>query len=505
MSFEMNKFTVVKKKRLEKSQFNVECNVDANAEIDKILSVCHNAQVENAEILNGVANFNGVIDVCILYSTVDGEIGTINSSCPFSSKFEDESIQVGDKIGIKIEVEDCKIDSVSNGTVKLSCICGQSGVLILCREVQNIAGGDDSVCVKDDELLVNTFVGEAKETFVVDSEVSIKEQVRKVLFSDSQVSVKSVENGVNFVSVGGDVVTRILYLTENDRFESVYVTESFKEEVELENATREGVSEAEAVIKRNSVKCEIEQLEKGITVRLSIPVEVCVRSYEERTERVVKDVYSTEKELNISTESFDMTKPLSYDTFEAKIDGSLSLDDDKPRVDKIMFVGATNLCITNSYLKNGEINVEGITKTNVVYLNDETNSLHSVLIEVPFVVSERANVPCEDAQVETSAILYDVDVVVKKGREFYFDAKLKVKVSYDCDNVGAVISTVEEQGLIEEKDCAIEVVFAKAGQTAWDIAKSLRVREEMINLQNPEVAFPLERDENIIIYYQKRA
>ena len=67
MSFEMNKFTVVKKKRLEKSQFVVECNIDANAEIDKILSVCHNAQVDNAEILNGVANFGGVIDVCILY------------------------------------------------------------------------------------------------------------------------------------------------------------------------------------------------------------------------------------------------------------------------------------------------------------------------------------------------------------------------------------------------------------------------------------------------------
>ncbi len=105
MSFEMNKFTVVKKKRLEKSQFVVECNIDANAEIDKILSVCHNAQVDNAEILNGVANFGGVIDVCILYSTADGEVGTINSSCPYSSKFEDGSIQVGDKLGIKVEVE----------------------------------------------------------------------------------------------------------------------------------------------------------------------------------------------------------------------------------------------------------------------------------------------------------------------------------------------------------------------------------------------------------------
>ena len=165
----------------------------------------------------------------------------------------------------------------------------------------------------------------------------------------------------------------------------------------------------------------------------------------------------------------------------------------------------TNLCVTNAFIKNGEINVEGITKTNVIYLNDETNSLHSVLIEVPFVVSERANVPCENAEVEVSAVLYDVDVVVKKGRDFYFDAKLKIKASYDCDQVGAVISSIAEEGDLEEKDCAIEVVFAKAGQSAWDIAKSLKVRETLITLQNPEVVFPLDKDENVIVYYQKKA
>ena len=504
MSFEMNNFTVVKKKRLEKSQFNVECNIDANAQIDKILSICHNAQVESAEILNGVVNFSGLLDICLLYSTPDGEIGTVSSSCPFTSKFEDQNIQVGDKVGIKVEVEDCKVDSVSNSSVKLSCQCEQSGVLIMCRDVQNVSSGDDSICVKDDEILVNTFVGEAKETFVVESEVSIKEQIRKILFTDSQVAIKSVESGSNFVSVGGEVITRILYLTENDRFEASYVTESFKEEVELEGVTRESISDAEAVVKRNSVKCEVEELEKGVNIKLTIPVEVKVCAYDERSERVIKDLYSTEKVLQISTESFDMTKTLSYDTFEAKIDGSLSLDAEKPRVDKIMFVGATNLCVTNSYLKNGEVYVEGITKTNVVYLNDETNSLHSVLIEVPFVVSERANVPCENAQVDVCAIIYDVDVVVKKGRDFYFDAKLKIKASFDCDVVSAVISGVQEQESLEEKDCAIEVTFAKSGQTAWDIAKGLGVREELIYLQNPEVVFPLEKDENIIIYYQKR-
>ena len=48
MAFEINKFNVVKKKRLETSGFNVECNVATESEIDKILSVCHSATAWNA-------------------------------------------------------------------------------------------------------------------------------------------------------------------------------------------------------------------------------------------------------------------------------------------------------------------------------------------------------------------------------------------------------------------------------------------------------------------------
>jgi hypothetical protein len=224
----------------------------------------------------------------------------------------------------------------------------------------------------------------------------------------------------------------------------------------------------------------------------------------EQTETVVKDLYSTTCELEVSTESFEMSKQLQGDYFEAKIDGTLSLDENQPRVDKIMFVGGSNLSVTNSYLKNGEIFVEGVTKTNVVYLNDETNSLHSVTIEVPFVVSDKASVSCEDAEVEVSALLYDVDVVVKKGREFYFDGKLKINVSYDCQEIEAVISNVNLGSEYPEKDCAVELIFASSGASSWDVAKDAKVKEETILMQNADIVFPLEQDENIIVYYQKR-
>ncbi|MGN1200733.1 MAG: DUF3794 domain-containing protein [Candidatus Caccovivens sp.] len=504
MSFETNKFTVVKKKRLEKSQFNVECVVATDCEIDKILSVCHNAQAETAEILNGVVNFTGVIDVCVLYCTVDGEIGTLNSSCPFTSKMEDSMIAVGDKVAIKVDVIDCQIDAVQNGNIKLSCTVEQSGVLIMAREVPYCKAGDDSVCIREDEMPVNVLLGQTSEVFNVESEVSIKEPVKKVLLSDSQVTIKTTECGVNFISVGGEVVTRVLYLTEKDRFESCYITESFKEELELEGVTRDSICEAVATVKKSAVKCEIEEVEKGINIKLTTPILVTATVTCQQDEMVMSDVYSTKNELEISTESFEMSKQYACDYFEAKIDGNLTLDEDRPRVDKIMFVGGANLVVTNAYLKGGEVFVEGVTKTNVIYLNDETNSLNSVVVEVPFVVSDKASVDCEDAEVSANALLCDVDVVVKKGREFYFDAKLKVNACYDCQVTGAVISHIEERAEIAERDCAMELVFAGAGQTAWDIANSLKIREDTITMQNPNIVFPLESDENIVVFYQKK-
>ena len=97
-----------------------------------------------------------------------------------------------------------------------------------------------------------------------------------------------------------------------------------------------------------------------------------------------------------------------------------------------------------------------------------------------------------------------IDVVVKKGREFFFDGKLKVSVDYACDIVEAVISNVQEGATLPEKDSGLEVYFGSEGQTAWDIARDMRVDEDTIYSQNPDVSFPLQKDENLVVFYQKR-
>lgn len=68
---------------------------------------------------------------------------------------------------------------------------------------------------------------------------------------------------------------------------------------------------------------------------------------------------------------------------------------------------------------------------------------------------------------------------------------------------GAVISELSFTEQVPQKDCAIEIYFAKVGEKIWDIAKKLFVKPEEIYSQNPMVGEVLEKDEKLAIYYQK--
>lgn len=503
MAFESNNFNVVKKAKLTKGEFNVECNVSLGAPIQKVLSVSTEACVLSSEVLNGNINYAGAIDVKIVFCTEDGEIGMVNSTCPFSSKFEGEMIANGQKAILCVKVIDQEVEAMGSDSVRIVCTLEQSGSLVSVQEIHSIRSDDADICTKNAEINIIKFIGEQSETVTVKSEFSVREPIKRVLLTESQVVIKSVESGVNFVTVSGEVVSRVLYLTEENKFESGYINDSFKEELELDGATRDSQVEAYAYVKRDQVKTEVESSDKGVKLNIEVPFVLNAKAYEQTCATVIQDLYSTTSEIKVSTESFDMTAVCPMEFLESKIDGSLTLEEDKPRVDKIMFVGGNSVVISNAYIKDGEINIEGIAKTNVVYLNDEQNNLNSVQIDVPFVISDKFDVEDSDGILMVDAIVCDVDVVVKKGREFYYDAKIKACANYCHIVVSGVITEASLLEAYPEKDYGMELLFAKAGQDAWDIAKEARIKEDQLIGQNPEVIFPLQEDKNLILFYQK--
>lgn len=502
MAFESNNFYVAKKVGLPKSEFSVECNIGAGENVSKVLSVSLGCGKINSETLNGVVNFSGSIDVKLVFLTDDGQINTVCSSCPFSSKFENENIENGQTAIVKAKIIDYNIESIGGESVKIVVNLEQSGYIIANKEVKTIRNGDDDICLKNDEMTIIKFIGSASENIDVSSEINIRDKIKKIILSESNVIVKSVEGGLNFVTISGEVSTRVVYLNENEKFESGYVYDSFKEEIELEGVTRESLVDGNAQVKQDGVNCEIVEDEKGCKIVVNVPLSLTVTAFGEDTISVIKDLYSTKCETKVTTESFDMTYLCPMELVEGKIEGSLTLDEDKPRVDKIIFSGGNSVTVTNSYISNGEIFIEGIAKTTVIYLNDEDNALYSAQIDVPFNLSDKFNCP-EGGLLTVDAMVYDVDVTVRKGRELYYDARIKANVNYCYDKVAGIISEAIALEDYPNKDYAMEVVFAHAGDDLWDIAKNARVKEEQVSTQNADVVFPLAEDTSLILFYQR--
>ena len=100
--------------------------------------------------------------------------------------------------------------------------------------------------------------------------------------------------------------------------------------------------------------------------------------------------------------------------------------------------------------------------------------------------------------------VFDVDVMVKRGREIFFDAKAKAFVNVARARILGFIDKIEKKELLPDRDVALEIYFAKAGESFWDIAKNLKIPSEIISSQNENLIDPLEKDENIAIYYQKQ-
>ena len=502
MAFEINNFVVARKSMLDKSEFSVECNVSGGLVVSKVLACAIEPCVVSSETLSGSVNYSGELDIKVIVLDEEGQFNSTSSTCPFSSKFTGENIENGQNAHIELKVIDYNIVSINGDNIKINVMLEQSGFVYGNREEHTIKCDDEDICFKTEKFNATKFIGFSKVDFNVTSEISSREKISKVLLVESKALVRNIEGGVNFVTIYGDVISKVLYISESDRFESGYVVDSFKEEVEVKGASRDSATQAFINVKQDGVLSEIVEDEKGVEISITVPINLKVCVYDSQELEIINDIYSTASELSVTTSSFEMISQCKMEIVEGKIEGSSTIEDDKPRIDKILFNAGNNVVITNGYIENDEIIVEGIAKTSVVYLNDEDGSINSVQLEVPFAISDKFEGQSEGI-ISIVAVVSDVDVVVKKGRELFYDARVKADVIYSSNQTYGVISGAEKIDLLQQRDYAMEVIFAKAGDELWDIAKKARVHDWQLQSQNPDVTFPLQEDQSLIIFYQK--
>lgn len=471
--------------------------------ITKILSVSACFFVDNAETLVGEVNYNGTMSLNIIFEDNENCVMNLQTQTKISSKYENAGFVVDGATRIVPNIINYEIEKMGNDIAKIKTNVQLKFFNTSNQEIDVYAGGDEDIFVMQNEIPLLNYVSKncvnLTQPIVLDS----KDEIEKVLSVTAGAIVRKATTLDNILIVEGETFARALVKTKEDRpiFVALSKFDNFREEIEDGNSKKDLQVCAAANVVCEDVKTEI--LENNTSLEVTLPIRICYHLFDNKNVTVVTDAYSTKNEITLSTIGFNSTTMLGSESFDFRIDGNISLDEELPRIDKVLAVDGAYLTLTNVAYQNKELLVEGIVHANVIYLNDDENTINSVLIEIPFSQTERTNLDDKDVDVKLATILYDVDATAKRGREIFLDGKIKLQANFTKEVANAIISNITRGDELEQNTSAIEIYFANAGQTIWDIAKDMRVDKETLQQQNPNLPETMLGGEKVVFYNQK--
>ena len=498
------KLTVCTRRKIGSVQIknNVVLMAPENDRIKKVISFVATPVVEQTEIVAKEVKFSGVVKYNALVCLESGEFLQISENTPFNASVENAIVENG----IVVEVLQNVLDSVSQnsegGEVTYTTTIDFELYGIFQNSALDVAVPDEKLYTKQSEIDVTSFLNKIVYKSTATVEIMKDAKTSKILYTNYAGCVKTVTPSNDYFTVMGEIVLTTISLSEDGSLRSNIKEIPYTEEIEAKGVDKESViqsrfmSTSEAVIMQN---------EEGNAYIIEMPFTIVSNIYKSTKKSCIIDAYSIDREVNLTTESFEQNEFLQTKSIEENIIANLSLSEKTDRIEKILSTIPINISVVNAYTKNGEIVVEGIASFSLTYYSEDdegNNILNSVLLEVPYSLNILAPDVIEGDEVDVNLSVGDINIKSKRGRELDIIAGVKVNYSVVRPFVSAMVTKVVYGEEKPQKDYALEIYVAKEKQTIWDIAKELNISSEDLNKQNPELTLPISAGEKIIIYHQ---
>ena len=499
-------------KMLGTAQSMVECDVDfEGVNVAKILSVQAMPRIANTEVLDGEIIFDGIAVLKAFVLCQDGGIKTFTSQHKFSGKLDNKDIVILAKIVPQAKCIDTVISSVSEKGAKITCSIESSMIGYVNSEVPINSENQEDLEMKEKEIQTWAVNYNSNTEFETAGEILISGEDVRVVLAENSCVIKNTSVGNGFGVVKGEIATRILFTNgaNNSALQSASTITSFTQEIEIPNSTKDGMMQASVTLSEEKFKLLLSQEEKQAKVTLEFSLQLSVSEFELQTSTVIEDAYSISNETDLIQTTFNQSIPLGELFFEKKIEGNVVLDDSQPRINKMLASSAITTGAIQTSISEGRVSLVGVAYANIIFegeteeeVTEETQIVapNSVQIEIPFEISEACQ---NDANlIYVTASIDEIDISVKKGRNVFFDAKIKAHIFMNKQETNSCITSIALSAPRKEKDGGLEIVFAKKGNTIWDYAKKLGVQSSLILAQNPQITDPLDKDDKIVIFHR---
>lgn len=456
---------------------------DVKPDIMNIIGTSGIVSIYKKEVSEGRIRIDGCVSVYVMYNGNDGEnnsIRSINHVLDFSQiiavpEAKSDMIDLG---SVNLQNIDCKmvnerkinIKANMNFEVKLSASTSV-------EYISNINVSD--LQKKDSKVNVSSVVGIGNTKTSVSENMTIDGTDNLAEILKVTTCIKNVDTKVSYnkVLIKSDVNLKILYSTEDGRFNMTESTFPIMGFVDMKDVSEDDVINPTIEIKNMVIKPNGSQ-DHSITVDIEVGIGLII--YSNKEINVVKDMYSPSTNLSFTQKSVQtlqntqvINSTMSFNQKEL-----LDIGDEK------VYDVDAQVIATDVKANNNSIDISGNIRFNFIHSTNKMTGIDNKKIDVPF----EHRIACENVKPKATIKLItninndNFNIMPGGEVELRMDVNFRAETSNFADI--NLIDSVEEKDNNTSTRYNMVIYYTKQNDDLWQIAKKFRSTKEAIQKEN---------------------
>mgnify|MGYP003288532871 CR=1 FL=1 len=488
-------------KNLSKLNFNslISIPVNSNVNIKTILSVQSHVSNCKVECGSGKAIISGKIAVKVLYVDTDNLTNTLTDTQTFNETLLDSSIVSDSYINVCNNCVACKILS-TNGTLKISADVSIVPIMYVNLAINNSASNYENMQMKKSLINTSTLSSLVSTTFEHTCILETKHQINKILCYNCWFDKEDVTAFDGYAVVDGKLYSQLIYETvENEQtsVKEIFSSSTLKCDVEIKELAKDCMLDLcfNCTAPQENITTELEDGNSVVNItHILFANGVALKPI---SIDIIDDMFSTENNLEITLTKRDFTLSQTCQHFKDSVSGDIQLNETEPAIDEIVATLTPQAEITNQYLKDENLWVEGIVSAQVVYLN-ENKELSTKQVELPFVLNSKISLQ-KLGCLHLQATVASTRTKVKRGTILDLDFGVCFAVCLYNTQELEMIDTISIGKPLNNSAYDFQIFLAKPNETMWELCKRIKISPENLQALNPNLPLVMQGGEKVII------
>ena len=441
---------------------------DIKPDIINAISTSGIVCIYKKEINEGKVRLDGSVDTYVMYlaDSDENSVRSINVNLDFTQVIDIQNAMPDMDLETNAKLKNIECKVINGRKVSIKAFI-EIGVKVTSKEDIDIISSVNSKGMQtlNKSIDINSVVGRgstkvyAKDTLIIDNIDNLSE----IMKAELNITNRDIKISYNKVLAKSELNVKIMYLTDDNRINSVESTIPVMGFIDIENVTEENICNTQYEIKNVVIKPNNTE-EHSIYVEAEI--EICCEIFKNQEINVIQDLYNpntnvvfTQKQIQVMQKVETMQS--TYSIKEKQVVPEIGAN-------KIYDV-ETGIELTKQTCLNDKILYEGEMKLN--YLFDSGNGVDTKQTSIPFNFSVDFIGVSQNSTVETNMEISMQDFVVTGDGSVEVKVDILFNISLSKSTEINVIDDIKEEENRNVNSCSLVIYYVKEGDTLWKIAK----------------------------------